>query len=77
MSQEKKSLEFFGKNNVIWMIAGAVLIVIGMLAMMGGKSDNPNVFDPNEVYSFRRITIAPILIIAGFIVEIFAIFKKK
>jgi hypothetical protein len=45
--------------------------------MMGGKSDNPNVFDPNEVYSFRRITIAPILIIAGFIVEIFAIFKKK
>jgi energy-converting hydrogenase Eha subunit E len=77
MSQEKKSLEFFGKNNVIWMIAGAALIIIGMLAMMGGKSDNPNVFDPNEVYSFRRITIAPILIIAGFIVEIFAIFKKK
>jgi hypothetical protein len=77
MSQEKKSLEFFGKNNVIWMIVGAALIIIGMLAMMGGKSDNPNVFDPNEVYSFRRITIAPILIIAGFIVEIFAIFKKK
>ena len=77
MSQEKKSIEFFGKHNFVWMIVGAVLIIVGMLAMIGGKSADPNVFDPNEVYSFRRITIAPVLIIAGFIVEIFAIFKKK
>jgi len=77
MSQEKKSLAFFGKHNYIWMMVGVILIIVGMLAMIGGKSADPNVFDPNEVYSTRRITIAPILIIAGFIVEIFAIFKKK
>lgn len=73
----KKSLAFFGKSNYIWMIAGAALILIGMLLMAGGKSADPNVFNENEVYGFRRITLAPILIIAGFIVEIFAIFKKS
>jgi hypothetical protein len=58
------------------MLVGAALILIGMLLMSGGKSADPNVFNTDEVYSFRRITLAPILIIAGFIVEIFAIFKK-
>jgi hypothetical protein len=58
------------------MLIGAALILIGMLLMSGGKSADPNVFNTDEVYSFRRITLAPILIIAGFIVEIFAIFKK-
>jgi hypothetical protein len=79
MSQNKndKSIVFFGKSNYIWMIAGAALIVIGMLLMAGGKSADPNVFNANEVYSFRRITLAPITIIAGFIVEIYAIFKKS
>ena len=72
-----KSLAFFGKSNYIWMMVGAALIIIGMVVMYGGKSADPNVFNANEVYSFRRITIAPILIIAGFIVEIYAIFKKS
>ena len=45
--------------------------------MSGGKSTDPNVFNTDEVYSFRRITLAPIVIVAGFIVEIFAIFKKS
>jgi hypothetical protein len=72
-----KSLAFFGKSNYIWMMVGAALIIIGMVVMSGGKSADPNVFNANEVYSFRRITIAPILIIAGFIVEIYAIFKKS
>jgi hypothetical protein len=45
--------------------------------MAGGKSSNPNVFNEKEVYSFRRITLAPILIIAGFIIEIFAIMRKS
>jgi hypothetical protein len=44
--------------------------------MAGGKSKDPNVFDPKEVYSTTRITIAPILIILGFLVEVFAIMKK-
>jgi len=79
MSQNnnKKSLTFFGKSNYIWMMVGALLILIGMLLMAGGKSMDPNVFDTSEVYGFRRITIAPIVILAGFLVEIFAIFKKS
>ncbi|MEI7588336.1 MAG: DUF3098 domain-containing protein [Chitinophagia bacterium] len=80
MSQKTKnnrSLDFFGKSNYTWMLVGAALIIIGMLLMAGGKSTNPDVFNADEVYSFRRITLAPMLIIAGFIVEIFAIFKKS
>lgn len=75
-SKDKKSLQFFGKSNYTWMLIGAAFIVIGMLLMSGGKSPNPDVFDANEVYSFRRITLAPIVIIIGFVIEIYAIFKK-
>jgi hypothetical protein len=79
MSQNKnnKSIAFFGKSNYIWMMVGGALILIGMLLMAGGKSADPNVFNPKEIYSFRRITLAPLMIIAGFIVEIYAIFKKS
>ena len=76
-SKDKKSLQFFGKSNYTWMLIGAACIVIGMLLMSGGKSPNPDVFDANEVYSFRRITLAPIVIIIGFVIEIYAIFKKN
>ena len=75
-NENKKSLAFFGKQNYIWMLIGAALIIVGMLLMSGGKSADPNVFNPNEVYGFRRITLAPIVIILGFIVEVYAIFKK-
>ncbi|MEY4051370.1 MAG: DUF3098 domain-containing protein [Chitinophagia bacterium] len=79
MSQKEKnkSLDFFGKSNYTWMLIGAALIILGMVLMSGGKSADPNVFNESEVYSFRRITLAPIVIIAGFIVEIYAIFKKS
>lgn len=79
MSQNdnKKSLNFFSKSNYIWMLVGAVLILAGMLLMSGGKSADPDMFNANEVYSFRRITLAPIVIIAGFLVEVYAIFKKS
>ena len=66
----------FTKENYIWMAAGVVLIAIGMILMAGGKSDNPGVFNDKEVYSTTRITIAPILILAGLVLEIFAIFRK-
>lgn len=75
-SKDKKSLQFFGKSNYTWMLIGAVCIIIGMFLMSGGKSPNPDVFNANEVYSFRRITLAPIVIIIGFVIEIYAIFKK-
>ncbi len=47
-----------------------------MFLMSGGKSNDPKIFDTKEVYSTTRITIAPILIILGLVIEIFAIFKK-
>jgi hypothetical protein len=65
----------FGKENYRLMLIGLALIVVGFLLMMGGGSSDPNVFNP-EIFSFRRITLAPILILAGFTVEIFAIMKK-
>jgi len=66
----------FGKENYRWMLIGLVLIALGLILMGGGKSKDPNVFNPKEVYSFTRITLAPILILGGFVVEIFAIFRK-
>jgi hypothetical protein len=49
---------------------------LGLILMAGGKSDDPNVFNPKEVYSFTRITIAPILILTGLALEVYAIFRK-
>lgn len=66
----------FGKENYIWMLAGIAVIVLGFILMAGGKSPDPKVFDPKEVYSTTRITIAPLLIIIGFILEIVGIMKK-
>jgi len=65
----------FGKENYRLMLIGLALIVIGFLLMIGGGSEDPNQFNP-EIFSFRRITLAPILILAGYVVEIFAIMKK-
>jgi FtsH-binding integral membrane protein len=77
MRHEKTSTSIFNKENYIWMLAGLALIAIGMFLMSGGKSNaNPAVFDKDAVYSSTRITIAPILILAGLVLEIFAIFKK-
>ncbi len=82
MAEKKKTaasrqyVPLFGKENYRWMIIGIVIMALGLILMAGGKSKDPNVFDPKEVYSFTRITIAPILILAGLALEIFAIFKK-
>lgn len=67
----------FTKENYVWMAIGGAIVLLGMLLMSGGKNQNPNVFDYNVVYSFTRITVAPILIIGGLMVEIYAIFKKS
>lgn len=66
----------FYKENYRLMLIGLGLVLLGLLLMIGGKSKDPNVFDTSEVYSFRRITIAPILILGGLAVEIVGIFKK-
>ena len=69
-------ISLFSKENYIWMLAGLIILAIGFFLMAGGKSADPKVFDPKEVYSTTRITIAPILIVIGFIIEIVAIMKK-
>jgi len=66
----------FGKENYIWIAGGLAVIGLGLILMAGGKSDDPNVFNPKEVYSFTRITVAPILILLGLAMEVFAIFRK-
>lgn len=66
----------FGRQNYLWMLAGLCVILLGFILMAGGASEDPNVFAKEEVYSFRRITLAPILVIAGFAIEIAAIFRK-
>lgn len=68
---------FFEKQNLQLMLIGGVVIAIGMVLMVGGKSPDPNVFLKEEVYSFRRITLAPLLILLGLVIEIYAIFKKS
>lgn len=75
-SQHASKNQLFGKENYIWMLAGLAVLALGFYLMSGGKSADPKVFDTKEVYSTTRITIAPILIIAGFIIEIIAIMKK-
>lgn len=67
----------FDKGNYMWMLIGLAVLALGFFLMAGGKSTDPNVFNKDEVYSTTRITIAPMLIIAGFIIEIFAIMKKS
>jgi hypothetical protein len=74
METNKNTL--FGKQNLLWMLIGAVVIVLGFLLMAGGKSEDPNVFNEAEVYSTTRITIAPLLIVVGLVIEIYAIMKK-
>jgi DUF3098 family protein len=66
----------FGKDNYRWMAIGLIAVALGLILMGGGKSKDPNVFNPSQIYSFTRITLAPILILGGFVIEIFAIFKK-
>lgn len=78
MSEQKKTVNtpLFAKENYTWMLIGGIIIALGMFLMSGGKSTDPNVFDTKEVYSTTRITIAPLLILLGLVVEIYAIFKK-
>lgn len=76
-AQPKKEITFlFDKENYMWMIGGVALIFIGFLLMSGGKSANPHEFHYDEIYSFRRITLAPITVLLGFAVEVYAIMKK-
>ena len=66
----------FGKQNYIIVLIGLALITLGFVLMIGGGSTDPNVFN-DKMFDFQRLTLAPILVLAGFVVEIVAIFWKK
>lgn len=75
-SRTTNTASLFDKQNLMLMLLGVGVIALGMILMVGGSSKDPGVFNYDEVYSARRITIAPILIIIGLGIEIYAIFKK-
>ncbi len=64
------------KENYIYLLIGFIIIIVGFALMIGGRSDNPNVFNGDEIFSFRRITLAPIVVLAGFVFEMWAIMRK-
>lgn len=66
----------FKKENYVLMGVGAGLVLLGMLLMLGGSMPSDDVWDESIIYSFRRTVLAPVVIIAGLVVEIFAIFKR-
>ena len=81
MSEKKEvtttsNSSLFDKQNMLLMLLGVAVIAIGMLLMVGGRSKDPNTFNYDEVYSTLRISVAPVLIIIGLGIEIYAIFKK-
>ena len=74
---KKNNKEFiFKKSNYRIMIIGIAFIVIGFVLMAGGGSDDPNIFS-NEIYNFRRIRLAPTLVLIGFGIQVYAILYKK
>ncbi len=71
---EKRKL-LFGKRNYKFMLIGIFFIALGFILMSGGGSEDPNIFN-EEIYSFRRIRLAPMLVVLGFIIEVYAILTK-
>jgi membrane-bound ClpP family serine protease len=74
--EERERRMPLGRRNYVLMLVGVALIVVGFLLMAGGGSDDPGVFNA-EMFSFRRITLAPIVVVAGFVLEIYAIMSRK
>lgn len=78
MSKEIRKPGFaFGKENYRILIIGVVVVIIGYLLMIGGGTEDPNVFNADEIFSTRRITVAPILILTGFVIVLLGIMKKS
>lgn len=78
MNKEIKKPGFaFGKDNYRILIIGVLIVITGYLLMIGGGSDDPNVFNGDELFSTRRLTVAPITILTGFVVVLLGIMKKS
>ncbi|MCB9189281.1 MAG: DUF3098 domain-containing protein [Flavobacteriales bacterium] len=64
------------RKNYIYIIAGVVVVFIGFVLMAGGGSEDPLVFNEEEMFSFRRITLAPFMVIGGYVLVLWGILKK-
>lgn len=73
MEEEKDFI--FGKKNYTIMLIGLAVIVLGLIMISGGGAENDASFS-KDIFSFRRITLAPIVILSGFVIEIYAIMKR-
>jgi hypothetical protein len=73
----EKNKFVFGSQNYYLIIGGFVLSLIGFFLMIGGGSEDKTVFDAEELFSHTRITVAPILVILGYVVIIYGIMKKN
>lgn len=71
----KSATLIYGRENFKWMLIGVAVIALGMALMAGGSMPSPDVWDDSVIYSFRRITLAPIVILIGLGIEVYAIFK--
>jgi len=77
VKKEEKNKDFaMPKQSYKFLAIGCAIIVLGFLLMIGGGSDDPTVFDASKMFSFRRITLAPIIVIAGFIFVGYAIMRN-
>lgn len=74
--QHQPSIFPFSKENYYFIIGGVVLVILGFILMMGGGSEDPNQFNEAELFSFRRITLAPFTVIAGYVVVLYGILHK-
>lgn len=74
-TKQPKGEFLFKKKNYLIMLVGAVIIALGFILMAGGGSDDPNVFN-EEIYNFRRIRLAPTLVLLGLAIEVYAILAK-
>lgn len=72
---DKKPGFALGRENYKLMAIGFAIIIVGFILMAGGRSDDPKVFS-EDIFSFRRITVAPLIVLAGFVFEIYAIMKR-
>ena len=74
---EEKSKMVLGKKNYVFIIIGCLVVILGFILMSGGGSENPNVFQEEELFSFRRITLAPFIVMLGYGVVLYGIMKKQ
>lgn len=74
-STDNQKVMLFGKQNFIILLIGIALLALGFILMLGGGSNDPDVFN-EKMFDFQRITLSTILVLAGFVVEIVAIFWK-